>query len=91
MGWQYGLRTLCGREQDAASEAESPAQRRLLIDAKRDLYKVALDYTHYKIEPRVLRAFINRSGDTARWIEEKEIRVNRIAPFYPNQVPLACC
>jgi fumarate reductase flavoprotein subunit len=68
---------------------ESPAQRRLLIDAKKDdLFKKALDYAHYKIDPRIVRVFINRSGDTVRWIEEKGIRFNRIAPFYPNQVPL---
>ncbi|OGP54388.1 MAG: hypothetical protein A2Y65_09345 [Deltaproteobacteria bacterium RBG_13_52_11] len=69
--------------------AESPAQKRLLIDAKKDdLFKKALDYAHYKIDPRIVRVFINRSGDTVRWIEEKGIRFNRIAPFYPNQVPL---
>jgi fumarate reductase flavoprotein subunit len=69
--------------------AESPAQKRLLIDAKRDvLFKMALDYAHYKVDPRILRVFINRSGDTVRWIEEKGIRFDRIAPFYPNQVPL---
>jgi len=69
--------------------AESPAQKRLLIDAKKDdLFKIALAYAHYKIDPRILRVFINRSGDTVRWIEEKGIRFNHIAPFYPNQVPL---
>jgi fumarate reductase flavoprotein subunit len=69
--------------------AESPAQRRLLIDAKRDdLFKTALDYAHYKVDPRILRAFINKSGDTVRWIEEKGLKINHIAPFYPNQVPL---
>ena len=69
--------------------AESPAQKRLLIDAKKDdLFKTAVDYAHYKIDPRILRVFINRSGDTVRWIEEKGIRFNHIAPFYPNQVPL---
>ena len=51
--------------------AESPAQKRLLIDAKRDeLFKTALDYAHYTVDPRILRVFINRSGDTVRWIEE---------------------
>lgn len=69
--------------------AESPAQKRLLIDAKKDeLFKIALDYAHYKVDPRILRVFINRSGDTVRWIEEKGMRFNHIAPFYPNQVPL---
>ena len=69
--------------------AESPAQKRLLIDAKRDeLFKKALDYSHYKVDPRILRVFINRSGDTVRWIEEKGYRFDRVVPFYPNQVPL---
>lgn len=69
--------------------AESPAQKRLLIEAKKDvLFKMALDYAHYKINPKILRVFINRSGDTVRWIEEKGIKFNQIAPFYPNQVPL---
>jgi len=69
--------------------AESPAQKRLLIDAKKDvLYKMALDYAHYKIDPRILRVFINRSGDTVQWIEKKGMRFNHIAPLYPNQVPL---
>jgi len=69
--------------------AESPAQKRLLIDAKKDvLLKTALEYAHYKVDPRILRAFINRSGDTVRWIEEKGLRIDHIAPFYPNQAPL---
>jgi succinate dehydrogenase/fumarate reductase flavoprotein subunit len=68
--------------------AESPAQKRLLIDAKKDdLFKTALDYAHYKIDPRILRAFINRWGDTMRWIEEKGIRFNRIALFIPTRSP----
>lgn len=69
--------------------AESPVQQRLLIDAQKDkLYKTALDYAHYKVDPRLLRVFINRSGETVRWLEEKGVSINRIAPFYPNQVPL---
>lgn len=69
--------------------AESPAQKRLLIDAKKDvLFKKALDYAHYKVDPRILRTFINRSGDTVRWIEERGLKFNHIAPFYPNQTPL---
>lgn len=69
--------------------AESPVQKRLLIDAQKDkLYKTALDYAHYKVDPRLLRVFINRSGETVRWLEEKGVVINRIAPFFPNQVPL---
>jgi len=69
--------------------AESPAQKRLLIDAGKDvLFKKALDYAHYKVDPRIVRVFINKSGDTVRWIEEKGMKFDRVVPFYPNQVPL---
>jgi fumarate reductase flavoprotein subunit len=69
--------------------ADSPAQKRMFIDAKKDdLYKKALDYAHYKVNPKIIRAFINKSGDTVQWIEKKGIRFNHIAPLYPNQVPL---
>lgn len=69
--------------------AQSPVQDRLLINARKDeLYKTALDYAHYKVNPRLLRVFINRSGETVRWLEKKGVAINRVAPFYPNQVPL---
>jgi len=68
--------------------AESPAQRRMKIDARRDeLFKVAMDYSHWKINPRIVRAFMDKSGDTIQWLEEKGVAFN-VYPLYPNQVPL---
>ena len=68
--------------------AESPAQKRMMIDARRDeLFKIAMDYCHWTLNPRIIRAFIDKSGDTIRWLEEKGVRF-RIPPLYPNQVPL---
>jgi fumarate reductase flavoprotein subunit len=67
--------------------ADSPAQQRLGIDAPGDiLFRMAMDYAHWRINPRVMRAFINKSGDTVRWLEEKGCVVDRITPFYRNQV-----
>jgi fumarate reductase flavoprotein subunit len=68
---------------------ESPVQARLKIVADRDvLFKKAMDWAHWeKVDPKVLRAFINRSGDTIRWLEEKGLRFEVIR-FYPDQVPL---
>ena len=52
--------------------AESPAQKRLKIDAPRDeLFKMAMDYAHWKLNARLVRAFIDKSGDTIRWLEQK--------------------
>ncbi|MBI4320912.1 MAG: FAD-dependent oxidoreductase [Chloroflexi bacterium] len=68
--------------------AESPVQKRFLIDARRDdLFKMAMDFAHWDINAGVVRAFIDKSGDTIRWLEEKGL-VFRVVPFYPNQNPL---
>ena len=60
--------------------AESPAQRRQAIIASRDdLFKRAMSWAHWKINPRIVRAFIDRSGDTIRWLEEKGLHFVLIA------------
>ena len=68
--------------------SESPAQKRMRIDAPNDVFfKIAMDYAHYRINPRVVRAFINKSGDTVRWLEEKGLYFDWIPHFIPNQSP----
>jgi len=67
--------------------AESPAQERMGIDAPKDvLFRMAMDYAHWRINPRIMRAFINKSGDTVQWLEEKGLTIDRVSPFYRNQV-----
>jgi fumarate reductase flavoprotein subunit len=67
--------------------SESPVQKRAMIDCCRDdCFKLAMDFAHWKINPNIVRAFINKSGDTIRWLEEKGLEFN-CTPMYPNQVP----
>lgn len=68
---------------------ESPVQARLKIVADRDdLFRRAMDWHHWRqVDPKVVRAFVNRSGDTVRWLEGKGIEFQLIR-FYPDQVPL---
>jgi len=68
--------------------AESPVQKRAGVDARCDnLFKTAMEWAHWtKIDPRLVRAFIDKSGDTIRWLEEKGLEF-AIAQFYPGQVP----
>jgi fumarate reductase flavoprotein subunit len=43
--------------------AESPVQKRMKIDAPREqLFKTAMAYSHWKINPEIIRAVINKSG-----------------------------
>lgn len=68
--------------------AESPAQRRqAIITRKDDLFKIAMDYAHWKTNPRIVRAFIDKSADTIRWLEEKGVHFECI-PHTPNDVAL---
>jgi fumarate reductase flavoprotein subunit len=68
--------------------ADSPTQKRLLIDARPDkLFKMAMNFSHWTLNPRVLRAFIDRSGDTIHWLEEKGVKFI-VPPLFVNQVPL---
>ena len=67
--------------------AESPVQRQLRIDTSKDLcFQLAMDYSHNKINPRIFRAFVNKSGDTVRWLEEQGLRFFDVPYFFPGQV-----
>jgi len=65
---------------------ESPAQRRNGIDIRKDeMFRLAMDYAHWGLNGKVVRAFIDKSGDTVRWLEEKGVRFNSIPPFSCRQ------
>ncbi|MFX1563215.1 MAG: FAD-dependent oxidoreductase [Promethearchaeota archaeon] len=65
--------------------AESPTQRREMIDCRKDdCFKLAMDFAHWNVNPRLVRAFIDKSGNTIQWLEEKGLEFTCI-PFYPNQ------
>ncbi len=69
--------------------AESPVQIRQGVDASRDFcFNRAMEWAHWdRVNARLLRAIIDKSGDTVRWLEEKGV-VFHLAQFYTNQVPL---
>ena len=68
--------------------AESPVQKRAMVDASRDeLFSAVMDWAHWQIDPRIIRAFINKSGDTIRWLEEQGC-VFELMTFFPNQTPV---
>jgi len=68
--------------------AESPVQIRMGTDARRDnFFKTAMRWSHWsKVNPRLVRAFIDKSGDTIRWLEEKGIKFE-LGQYYINQSP----
>ena len=68
--------------------AESHIQKRMKINAQsNELIKTALDYAHWAIDPKIIRAFVNKSGDTVRWLEERGVTFADVPHFLPNQIP----
>jgi fumarate reductase flavoprotein subunit len=66
---------------------ESPLQKRMGINLTRDEYfKIAMEYSHHTINPRIVRAYIDKSGDTVRWLEEKGIEFE-LRPHPPDVIP----
>ncbi len=60
---------------------ESLVQKRQGIDAPRDKYfKAALSFANWKINPRIVRAFVDKSGDTIRWLEELGVKFQPLPP-----------
>ena len=68
--------------------AESPVQKRLKIDATKEfLFKASMEYARLLINPRIVKAYIDRSGDTAAWLENMGLTFDDIPFCYPNQFP----
>jgi fumarate reductase flavoprotein subunit len=79
-------RTVGGNASSAGGifAAESCAQDRLGIDSGRDAhFKAAMSHSHWKTDPRIIRTFIDKSGDTIHWLEEKGLKFD-VPVFYPN-------
>lgn len=73
---------------EAITAAESPVQKRDGFDVTNEiLFKKSMEYCRWDCNPRVVRALIDRSGDTIRWLEEKGIKF-RLHPIWPSQDPV---
>jgi succinate dehydrogenase/fumarate reductase flavoprotein subunit len=67
---------------------ESPVQKRAWFDTSKDeIFRTHMDWTHWTVDPRIVRVCIDRSADTIRWLEEKGMGFE-LLPMYPNQAPL---
>jgi fumarate reductase flavoprotein subunit len=44
-----------------------------------------MEYSHWRIDPRIFRNFVEKSGDTIRWLEEKGLTFKDVPSMYPGQ------
>lgn len=69
--------------------AESPVQERAGAVCRRDdCFKIAMEWAQWKINPLIVRAFIDKSGDTVRWLENKGVEFDA-SMFRPGQFATA--
>ena len=72
---------------EAMFASESRLQHLNAIDVRNDdMFKLAMSYAHLDLNSSVLRAFINKSGDTIRWLQKQGVTFNSIPPFSSKQV-----
>ena len=49
-------------------------------------FNMAMDWAHWRINPRIVRAFIEKSGDTVRWLKEKGLEFEPGPPGSEQQL-----
>jgi len=59
--------------------AESDVQKSMGISTtKEECFRAAMDHAHWEINPRLFRAFVNKSADTIHWLEEKGLKISQV-------------
>jgi len=66
---------------------ESSEQKKLNIElTKEEVFKKIMDYNHWKANPRLIRAFIDKSAETIDWLKEEGLQVKYVSSIVPNAV-----
>ena len=65
---------------------ESVAQKQQGINAPSDeLFKAAMEWTHWRVNPMLIRVYINKSADTIQWLEDKGVNLDYIPAHHHKQ------
>jgi len=64
---------------------ESDIQNQLLVDARADEYfKMAMEYAHWRLNPRLIRALIDKSGETISWLTDMGVEFETALHHLPK-------
>jgi fumarate reductase flavoprotein subunit len=65
---------------------ESRLQRQKLITLTREeAFKIHMDYTHWRVDARLVRAYIDKSASTVEWMEKLGLEIIEPRPHNPSQ------
>jgi fumarate reductase flavoprotein subunit len=68
----------------------SPLQKRLGIDISADdVFREKISHAEWKVDAKLYRNWINRSGDIIRWLENKGIEFKHILVFLQSSLQVA--
>ena len=54
----------------------------LLEPTKDEAFKAFMDYTHWRVDAKLVRAFLNKSGDTIHWLESLGVEFVEPATYF---------
>lgn len=63
--------------------AGSPVQKASMIEVTPgELFRRHMFYTHYQVDPRLVRAYYFKSGDTIQWLMDMGVKFNSVRPAF---------
>jgi len=64
---------------------ESEMQRQHYIGITRDeAFKILMDYSHWRANPRLVRAFVDESADTISWLQKLGVKFDGPMAIFPD-------
>ncbi len=65
--------------------AESRLQKIKQIDLTREkAFRIFMDYTHWRVDARLVKAYIDKSADTIDWLEKMGVEFVEPAAYFPG-------
>ncbi len=54
---------------------------------KDEAFAVFMEYTHWRVDAQLVRAYLNKSGDTIHWLESLGVEFLEPASYFPSAYP----
>jgi len=54
---------------------------------KDEAFEIFMDYTHWRVDAKLVRAHLNKSADTIHWLEEMGVEFVEPASYFPTAYP----
>ena len=52
-----------------------------------EAFEVFMDYTHWRVDAKLVRAYLNKSGETIHWLEDLGVEFVEPASYFPSAYP----